>query len=105
MLSITITTWQIAGFGFISVFSILVILVLVLQLFALVAARNLPLPKKATASSQESSLVGANGDDIEAVATAVYLYLSAAHDEESGVLTIHQDEHSAWHAELNQHIN
>ena len=36
-----------------------------------------------------------------AIATALYLHMENAHDEESGVLTIHMDEHPAWHAELN----
>ena len=36
-----------------------------------------------------------------AIATTLYLYMNNAHDEESGVLTIHMDEHTLWHAELN----
>jgi hypothetical protein len=43
-------------------------------------------------------------EDMVAVATAVYLYLNSAHDEESGVLTIQNDEHSLWHAELNASV-
>ena len=42
--------------------------------------------------------------DEAAVATAVYLYLNGRHDEESGVLTIHVNDHSLWHEELNDRL-
>ena len=35
---------------------------------------------------------------------AVYLYMNGRHDDESGVLTIHVNEHSLWHEELNERL-
>ena len=46
----------------------------------------------------------AEGDDLVVVATALYLYLNSAHDEESGVLTIKNNQSSNWHAVLNPRL-
>ena len=46
----------------------------------------------------------ADGDDLVVVATALYLYLNSAHDEESGVLTIKNSQPSNWHAVLNPRL-
>lgn len=94
------------GLGFGVVFSILVLLVFILILFSKIAASTEVKPKKATKpvfrnSSEGKQVVEGYQEDMVAVATAVYLYLNSAHDEESGVLTIQNDDRSLWHAELN----
>lgn len=81
-----------AGMSVGVVFLILVLLVLVLQVFSMVAARS-PQTEHEDVAADEA-----------AVATAVYLYLSSHHDEESGLLTIHVNEHSGWHEELNDRL-
>ena len=60
--------------------------------------------KKAPAKDDTKQKVEGYEEDMAAVATAVYLYLNSAHDEESGVLTIQNDERSLWHAELNASV-
>ena len=99
------TAWLMTGMGIGVVFSILVLLVLILQIFSLFAAGN----DKKTAliktvskdNGEEHPILSEYKDDMAAVATTLYLYFNNAHDEESGVLTIHMGDHSAWHAELN----
>ena len=54
--------------------------------------------------SKQADITSASDLDKVALATAVYLYMSNQHDEESGVLTIHHTDHTAWHAELNRHL-
>ncbi|MBQ8050207.1 MAG: OadG family protein [Bacteroidaceae bacterium] len=96
--------WSMAGISVGVVFSILVLLVLILQVFSLVAAGKKVKPQAAAAPVAPKS--GAKGGDADeaAVATAVYLYLNGRHDEESGILTIHVNEHSLWHEELNERL-
>ena len=101
------TAWLMTGLGFGAVFFILVLLVLLLQIFSMVAAKSEVKPKQAAKSATKDDAkqkVEGYEEDMAAVATAVYLYLNSAHDEESGVLTIQQDEHSLWHAELNASV-
>ncbi len=103
------TAWLMTGLGFGAVFIILVLLVLLLQIFSYVAAKSEVKPKAAAAkkvSAKDDTKQKVEGyeEDMAAVATAVYLYLNSAHDEESGVLTIQNDERSLWHAELNASV-
>ena len=93
------------GMGIGVVFSILVILVFILQIFSKVAAGTEKKPAPAKPISKDNGephphTVEYNAD-MAAIATTLYLYMNNSHDEESGVLTIHMDEHTAWHAELN----
>ena len=99
------TAWLMTGLGFGAVFIILVLLVLLLQIFSYVAAKSEVKPKAAAAKKDDTNQkVEGYEEDMAAVATAVYLYLNSAHDEESGVLTIQNDERSLWHAELNASV-
>ncbi|MBO4444514.1 MAG: OadG family protein [Bacteroidaceae bacterium] len=95
--------WAMTGIGFGTVFTILILLVLILGVFNLVAkgskktATAKPaLPKAAPAIAAKSN---ADDDDLAAVATALYLFYQEVHDEESFVLTIHHHEHNAWRPE------
>ncbi len=93
------------GMGVGTVFCILVLLVLVLQIFSAVAEKGNAVPAKKTLAAQKVAETplpeDASDRQAVAIATALYLHMENAHDEESGVLTIHMDEHPAWHAELN----
>ncbi|MBQ8969547.1 MAG: OadG family protein [Bacteroidaceae bacterium] len=100
--------WTMAGISVGVVFSILVLLVIVLQLFSAVASGNgAAKPAVAAAppiSGGANSSAKGSANDEAAVATAVYLYLNGRHDEESGVLTINVNDHSLWHEELNDRL-
>jgi sodium pump decarboxylase gamma subunit len=100
--------WLMTGVGVGVVFAILVILVLVLQIFdAVVGSSGVkPLAAKSAAGTvaQPKPLAAASDAEKAAVATAVYLYFNNIHDEESGKLTIHLNEHTGWHAVLNHSI-
>lgn len=108
-LTITESTWMMAGVSIAVVFIILVLLVGVLHIFSVIAAKapHTKGPKKITVPSapEEPLLPGKPSDDAEderlaAVAVAIHLHLSRAHDDESGVITI-QPTASPWHAVLN----
>ncbi|MBR4645382.1 MAG: OadG family protein [Bacteroidaceae bacterium] len=104
VLTITPTSWYIAGISPCVVFAILVLLVLVLIGFGFIARRsnaNKPAGIKAPALAPGKHADAADGDDLVVVATALYLYLNSAHDEESGVITIKNTQPSNWHAVLN----
>ena len=106
--------WGMAGISVGVVFAILILLVGVLYVFHFVAAGNeakaaeAAKPKVLTGAeyikSKQADIASASDLDKVALATAVYLYMSNQHDEESGVLTIHHTDHTAWHAELNRHL-
>ena len=106
--------WSMAGISVGVVFSILILLVLVLYLFSAVATgkaaktEEAAKPKVLTGAeyikSKQADIASASDLDQVAIATAVYLYMANQHDEESGILTIHHTDHSAWHAELNKHL-
>ncbi len=102
------TAWLMTGLGVGAVFFILILLVLILQVFSMVFAEGGVKPKRFTKKANPvgdfKEQVEGYEEDMAAVATAVYLYLNSAHDEESGVLTIQQDQHSLWHAELNEKL-
>ena len=107
--------WAMAGIGFGVVFCVLLLLVIVMFLLGYTVQKV----EGAGAKKQASSAVAKAADaptapaakvetasdaDKAAIATALYLYFHNVHDEESHVITIHHNEHSAWHHELNQHI-
>ncbi len=99
--------WLLTGVGIGVVFCILILLVLVLQFFSALTAKNGVKPLAAPAAKQSSKpqpLSAASDADKAAVAVALYLYTNNLHDDESGVLTIHLNEHTAWHAVLNNSI-
>lgn len=107
--TITSTTWQIAGIGVGVVFCILVALVLILQIFTIVAKRTKAtvseVKQDITTKQQAKAFEQASELDKAAVAVAVYLYYNDAHDNESGVLTHNVHVHSRdWHQELNPHL-
>ena len=100
-----------AGISVGVVFTILVLLVLVLYIFNFMAAPKqvaTAKPKVLTGAeyikSKQADIASASDLDKVALATAVYLYTANQHDEESGLLTIHHTDHTAWHAELNRHL-
>ena len=96
-----------AGISVGVVFSILLLLVCVLAVFSAMAQGKNVKPAAVSAVSpagSPKSAPKASAADEAAVAMAVYLYLNGRHDEESGVLTIHVNEHSLWHEELNERL-
>ncbi|MBR1682409.1 MAG: OadG family protein [Bacteroidaceae bacterium] len=106
--------WGMAGISVGVVFAILVLLVGVLYIFSAVAkgasakADAAAKPKVLTGAeyvkSKQADITAASEAEQVAIATAVYLYTANQHDEESGILTIHHTDHTAWHAELNRHL-
>lgn len=100
------TVWLMTGLGIGTVFCILILLVLVLQIFTAVAPKTTSKIKAGAVAVKEKIAEDeiAQNSEHAAVATAVYLYLQSQHDEESGTLTIHHTDHPAWHSELNQHL-
>lgn len=99
--------FTLAGISVCVVFAILVILVFVLQIFSMVAKGASKAPKTAKAAAPAAAkaapVADASEADMAAVATALYLYMNNAHDEESGVLTI-ANTTSAWHSVLNPRL-
>lgn len=106
--------WGMAGISVGVVFTILLLLVCVLYIFSAVAKGS---AAKVEAAAKPKVLTGAeyikskqadiaSASDVEkaAIATAIFLYMGNQHDEESGILTIHHTDHTAWHAELNRHL-
>ena len=106
LLTVTSGSWYISGYSVGVVFSILVMLVLVLVLFGFFAKRANAhqVETKVPALAPGKHADAADGDDLVVVATALYLYLNSAHDEESGVLTIKNPQSSNWHAVLNPRL-
>lgn len=103
--------WQMTGVGLGVVFTILILLVFVLQGFSALASKLNAAPKPAASKSPVAvaapaaqPTVAAPADDEAAIATALYLYFQDVHDEESYKLTIKHADHPAWHSELNHHL-
>ena len=98
--------WLMTGLGLGTVFCILLLLVLVLQIFTAVAPKTTQTIKAGAVAVKEKIVEEETAQNAEyaAVATAVYLYIQSLHDDESGTLTIHHTDHPAWHSELNKHI-
>ena len=106
-LAITIETWVLAGISIAVVFSILVVLVLVLNIFSLVATKAVikkPAKKDIKAEyNNAKTLANASLDDKAAVAVALYLYEQDQMEQESGILTITHNDHS-WSSQLNTRL-
>lgn len=113
LLEVTLTSWAdrfyLAGISVATVFVILIVLVFVLQIFNMVAQGASKAPKAAAAAAAPAAaqkaapVADASEEEKAAVATALYLYMNNAHDEESGVLTIAPSQ-SAWGAVLNPRL-
>lgn len=103
-LSITSTTWLMTAIGIGVVFAILVVLVLVLQVFTMVAkkttAKVVDVKNDINDKKQAKAFEQASEMDKAAVAVALYLYYNDAHDHESGVLT-RTHKASNWSGGLN----
>lgn len=97
ILTITADTWLLAGISIATVFCILIILVVVLQLFGLMGEKK---GTVAASLSKAQPVASASEEEQAAVAVALYLYQNDAHDQESGVLTLRETS-SYWHSELN----
>ena len=107
-LAITIETWTLAGISVAVVFSILVVLVLVLNIFSFVATKAVikkPSKKKDIKAEYNNAktLANASLDDKAAVAVALYLYEQEVMNQESGILTITHNDHS-WSSQLNTRL-
>lgn len=100
------TVWLMAGIGIAVVFTILVLLVLVLQIFTVVAKKTTKAVKQSATAVKSAVACPITPEEEEqaALATAIYLYQEYNHDQESGMLTIHQPEFSLWHEELNERL-
>ncbi len=103
-----------SGIGFGVVFVVLILLIFVMFLLGksfqklegsgpkTKSAKPTAQPIAATPAAPAASTSDA---DKAAIATALYLYFQNVHDEESDVITIKNNRHSAWHHELNNHFN
>ena len=99
--------WLLAGISVLVVFSILVILVAILNIFTVVAKKTTE-KAKAVKTTIETSLEAktfekASDEDKAAVATALYLYFEEKDNRENRVLTI-VPYNSAWGAQLNPRL-
>lgn len=97
--------WLLAGISVLVVFSILVILVAILNIFSLVSKKQTTAKAKAVKGSTEQpkGFEKASEEDKAAVATALYLYFEEINNSESRVLTI-SPYNSAWGAQLNPRL-
>ena len=107
-LAITIETWALAGISVAVVFSILVVLVFILNIFSFVATKAVvkkPANKKDIKAEYNNAktLANASLDDKAAVAVALYLYEQDQMEQESGILTITHNDHS-WSSQLNTRL-
>jgi Na+-transporting methylmalonyl-CoA/oxaloacetate decarboxylase gamma subunit len=107
-LTITIQTLQLAGISIAVVFVILVALVLVLGIFSLVATKAVakkPVQTKDIKAeyTNAKTLANASLEDKAAVALALYLYEQDEMNQESGILTITNHDHS-WSSQLNTRL-
>ena len=95
------------GVGIGVVFSILLVLVLILQIFTLVArmtkAKVNEVKNDFSTKQQATAFEQASEQDKAAVAVALYLYYHDAPDPESGVLT-HTYNFHHWRRELNPQL-
>ena len=99
--------WLLAGISVLVVFSILVILVAILNVFTVVAKKTSEKAKavKTTieAKEQAKTFEKASEEDKAAVAMALYLYFQEKNNRENRVLTI-VPYPSAWGATLNPRL-
>ena len=99
--------WLLAGISVLVVFSILIILVAILNIFTIVAKKTTEKAKAVKSSldsrEQAKSFEKASEEDKAAVAMALYLYFEEKDNRESRVLTIVPNP-SAWGATLNPRL-
>ena len=99
--------WLLAGISVMVVFSILVILVAILNVFTIAAKKTTEKAKavKSTIATnlEAKSFEKASEQDKAAVATALYLYFEERNNRENRVLTI-VPYPSAWGAQLNPRL-
>ena len=99
--------WLLAGISVLVVFSILIILVAILNIFTIVAKKTTEKAKAVKSSldsrEQAKSFEKASEEDKAAVAMALYLYFEEKDNRESRVLTI-VPYPSAWGAQLNPRL-
>ena len=99
--------WLLAGISVLVVFSILVILVAILNVFTIVAKKTTEKAKavKTTIETieQAKTFEKASEEDKAAVAMALYLYFQEKNNRENRVLTI-VPYPSAWGAQLNPRL-
>ena len=99
--------WLLAGISVLVVFSILVILVAILNVFTIVAKKTTEKAKavKSTIETieQAKTFEKASEEDKAAVAMALYLYFQEKNNRENRVLTI-VPYPSAWGAQLNPRL-
>ena len=92
-----------AGIGFALVFAVLVLLIYVMRLMGWFFTRDRK-PKAATSASSEPALDHAISDQelAAAIATALKLYKSALHDQESEMITISRitRAYSPWNSKI-----
>lgn len=93
-------------FGFAVVLTVLVLLIFVLQLFGKIVSvmekKTTNSAKPATVSAESTEENGLTAEENAAVAMAIYQYCFGIHDEESLVLTFHeQEEHyHPWNSKI-----
>lgn len=93
-------------FGFAVVLVVLVLLILVLQLFGALISCSSRRAKSSNSTTDAQTTTVAEGDmsaeESAAVAMAIYQYCFGIHDEESLVLTFHeQEDHShPWNSKI-----
>jgi len=99
--------WLLAGISVLVVFTILIILVAILNIFTIVAKKTTEKAKavKSTIDNREQAKTfeKASEQDKAAVATALYLYFEEKNNRENRVLTI-VPYTSAWGAQLNPRL-
>ena len=107
MANTVVTGWSemlsIALISICLVFTMLVLLIGVMKLFGLVFAREKkPAAASAAASKRAVASSQLHEDEIAAIMTALRLYMSALHDRESEVLTIHSIKraYSPWNSKI-----
>ncbi len=94
--------WALAGMSVLTVFAILVILVVVLQIFSAIAKRSGAIAAHAKSLGGASPMSEASEKDKAAVAATLYLHYNNTHDVESGILTMNTDQASLWHGDVEQ---
>ena len=109
-LLVNLTNWSdrfyLAGVSIVTVFAILIILVLILQVFSNASKKA---AQKAAAPAPSQTTPGkaaeqSGEEDIAAMAVALHLYLEERNNSESHVLTIVPTPGSAWGAQLNPRL-
>ena len=99
---------MLAGVSILVVFSILVILVLILNLFTLAAkkteAKVSAVKETHDEKKQAKTFNKASEEDKAAVAVALHLYFTEKENRESRILTIVPTPNSAWGATLNPRL-